>query len=58
MQLKKPPVFDKPYVKKSALIGTARLPQKSHDEMQRFSRRDLPIFISRADALRWLVTGD
>ena len=56
--IKETAVFDKPFVKKSALIGTARLPREFHNQMQAFSRRDLPIFTSRGDALRWLVTGD
>lgn len=48
-------VFDKPFVKKSALIGTASLPREFHDEIQSFSRRDLPIFGGREEALTWLV---
>jgi len=48
-------VFDKPFVKKSALIGTESLPRDFHEQMKSFSRRELPIFSSREEALRWLV---
>src|SRR6266849_3530204 len=48
-------VFDKPFVKKSALIGTDSLPREFHEQMKSFSRRELPIFSSREEALRWLV---
>lgn len=56
--IKETAVFDKPFVKKSALIGTARLPRDFHNEIQSFSRRALPVFSSRGDALRWLLTGE
>jgi hypothetical protein len=55
MSIKETAVFDKPYVKKSALIGTESLPREFLDEMKGFSRRELPIFSSREEALRWLV---
>ena len=44
-------VFDKPFVKKSE-----SLPREFHEQMKSFSRRELPIFSSREEALRWLVT--
>lgn len=55
--LKETAVFDKPFVKKSALIGTLSLPREFHDEMESFSRRDFAVFSNRDEALRWLV-GD
>jgi len=48
-------VFDKPYVRKSALIGTETLPLEFYKEMKSFSRRELPIFANRDEALAWLV---
>ena len=48
-------MFDKPFVKKSALIGTATLPKKFYEEIKTFSGRELPIFTSREEALTWLV---
>src|SRR3984893_18561856 len=46
--VKETAVFDKPFVKKSALIGT-------DDELKSYSRRDLLIFKTRAEALDWLT---
>jgi hypothetical protein len=53
--IKETAVFDKPFVKKSALIGTESLPREFHEQMKSFSRRELPIFSSHEEALRWLV---
>jgi hypothetical protein len=50
-------VFDKPFVKKSALIGTETLPKQFYEAMKTFSRRELPIFATREEALAWLVEG-
>ena len=53
--IKETAVFDKPFVKKSALIGTEDLPASFYDELKTFSRRDLLIFKTREEALAWLV---
>lgn len=53
--IKETAVFDKPFVKKSALVGTLSLPREFHDEMESFSRRAFAIFGSREEALKWLV---
>jgi hypothetical protein len=53
--MKETAVFDKPYVKKSALIGTESLPRDFYEDMTRFSRRELPIFETREEALDWLA---
>src|ERR1700681_3885943 len=53
--MKEAAVFDKPFVRKSALIGTDDLPASFYDELKSFSRRDLRIFKTREDALAWLV---
>jgi len=53
--MKETAVFDKPYVKKSALVGTESLPREFYESMKTFSRRELPIFSSREEALKWLV---
>ena len=45
--MKETAVFDKPFVKKSALIGTESLPRDFYEDMTRFSRRELPIFKTR-----------
>jgi hypothetical protein len=38
--LKETAVFDKPFVRKSALIGTEDLPASFYDELKSYSRRD------------------
>lgn len=48
-------VFDKPYIKKSALIGTLSLPREFHNEMRLFSRREFAVFSTREEALEWLA---
>jgi len=53
--VKETAVFDKPFVKRSALVGTLSLPREFHDEMTKFSRRNFSIFGTREEALRWLV---
>ena len=55
--VKETAVFDKPFVKKSALIGTESLPRDFYEEMTQFSRRELVIFKTREEALDWLA-GD
>lgn len=49
-------VLDRPYVKKSAFIGTESLPQVFYENFKSFSQRELPIFKTREEALEWLVT--
>jgi hypothetical protein len=53
--VKEAAVFDKPFVKKSALIGTEDLPASFVDELEGFSRRELLIFKTREEALDWLA---
>ena len=53
--VKETAVFDKPFVKKSALIGTEDLPASFYDELKSYSRRELLIFKTREEALDWLA---
>jgi hypothetical protein len=55
--LKETAVFDKPFIKRSALLGTQSFPRDFYEEITSFSRRDLLIFATREEALSWLV-GD
>jgi hypothetical protein len=55
--LKETAVFDKPFIKRSALLGTQSFPRDFYEEITSFSRRDLRIFATRDEALTWLV-GD
>lgn len=48
-------VFDKPYVKKSAFVGTESLPQGFSENLKSFSRREFPTFKTRDQALAWLT---
>jgi hypothetical protein len=53
--VKETAVFDKPFIKKSALIGTETFPVEFYEELKNFSRRELLIFRTRDEALNWLV---
>ena len=53
--IKETAVFDKPFVKKSALIGMEGLPVLFYEELKSFSRREMTIFENRDAALAWLV---
>ena len=48
-------VFDKPYIKKSAWIGTESLPASFQQTVSEFSRREFPVFKSKTEALDWLT---
>lgn len=48
-------VFDRPYVKRSAWVGTEDLPKVFYENFKSFSQRDFPVFSSREEALDWLV---
>ena len=55
--MKETAVFDKPYIKKSAWIGTSNFPEEFRREIKSFSGRELPTFETREEALNWLVDG-
>jgi hypothetical protein len=48
-------VFDRPYVKKSAWVGTETLPHVFYENFKSFSQRDFPTFKTREEAMEWLV---
>jgi hypothetical protein len=54
--LKETAVFDKPFVRKSAFVGTENLPQGFSEVLKSFSRREFPAFETHDEALAWLVT--
>lgn len=56
LAVKETAVFDKPFVKKSALIGTEDLPASFYEELKSYSRRELLIFKTREEALDWLAS--
>ena len=47
--------FDRPYVKKSAWVGTEGLPNVFYEHFKSFSQRELPTFKTREEAMDWLV---
>ena len=49
-------VLDRPYVKRSAWVGTESLPHIFYEHFKSFSQRELPTFKTREEALDWLVT--
>jgi hypothetical protein len=48
-------VLDRPYVKRSAWVGTESLPRVFYEHFKSFSQRDLPTFQTREEAMDWLV---
>jgi hypothetical protein len=48
-------IFDKPYVKKSAWIGTENFLRGLCENLGNFSRREFHIFQTREEALAWLA---
>ena len=51
-------VLDRPYVKRSAWVGTESLPHVFYEHFKSFSQRELPSFKTREEALEWLVSGE
>jgi len=56
--LKQATVFDRPHLKRSAWVGVVTLPHVFYENIKSFSRRDLPTFKTKEEALEWLVTDD
>ena len=51
-------VLDRPYVKRSAWVGTESLPHVFYEHFKNFSQRELPLFKTREEALEWLVSSE
>jgi hypothetical protein len=49
-------VLDRPYLKRSAWVGTENIPKTLYEHLKSFSRRDLPTFKTRKEAFEWLVS--
>jgi hypothetical protein len=54
-EAKKVLVMDRPYIKKSAWVGTESLPHVFYENFKSFSQRELPAFKTRVEAMDWLV---
>jgi hypothetical protein len=48
-------VRDRPYVKRTAWVGTKSLPHVFYENVKTFSQRELPSFETREEAMEWLV---
>jgi hypothetical protein len=48
-------VLDRPYVRRSAWVGTESLPHVFYEHFKSFSQRELPAFETREEAMDWLV---
>jgi len=55
IRIKEVLVFDRPYVKRSAWVGTESLPHVYYENFKSFSQRDFPTFKTREEAMDWLV---
>jgi hypothetical protein len=53
--LKETATFDKPFVKKSAFVGTLSLPHGLTEDLSNFSGREFPTFHTRDEAVAWLA---
>jgi hypothetical protein len=56
--LKQATVFDRPHLKRSAWVGVESLPHVFYENIKSFSRRDLPVFHTREEALEFLVADE
>ena len=54
-RLKESAVFDRPHLKRSAWVGIEKLPKIFFEHIKSFSRRELPTFTTREEAMDWLV---
>ena len=53
--MKEVAIFDKPYIRKTAWIGTDTVPSSFREDLRKFSRRDFPEFKNIIEALEWLT---
>ena len=53
--IKETTVFNKTYVKKSAVVGVSSLPPDFYKDVKSFSNREFPAFETREEAMAWLV---
>jgi hypothetical protein len=55
-RLKEVLALDRPHVKRSAWVGTEKLPKVFYDNIKSFSQREFPTFKTREAAMNWLVS--
>jgi hypothetical protein len=54
-RMKEVAVFDRPYVKRAALVGAQSLPNVFYEALKTFSQREFRKFKTREEAMDWLV---
>ena len=54
-RLKEVLVLDRPFVKRSALVGTESMPHVFFENIKSFSQRDFGTFKTREEAMEWLA---
>jgi len=54
-RMKEVAVFDRPYVKRAAIVGAESLPNVFYEALKTFSQREFPRFNTREEAMNWLV---
>jgi hypothetical protein len=55
-RMKEVAVFDRPYVKRAAIVvGAKSLPNVFYEALKTFSQREFPRFETREEAMNWLV---
>jgi len=57
-RMKEVAVFDRPYVRRAALVGAESLPQVFYEALKTFSQREFHRFKAREEAMDWLVRED
>ena len=57
-RMKEVAVFDRPYVKRAAMVGAESLPKVFYDALKTFSRREFLRFKTREEAMDWLLRED
>ena len=53
--LKEATAYDQPHLKRSAWVGVESLPKVFYENIKNFSRRSLPTFNTREEALEYIV---
>jgi hypothetical protein len=54
-RMKEVAVFDRPYVRRAALVGAESLPKVFYEALKTFSKREFRRFNAREEAMDWLV---
>ncbi len=57
-RMKEVAVFDRPYVKRAAIVGAESLPNVFYEALKTFSQREFPRFNTREEAMNWLVRAE